>query len=105
VISVLTNYHFVLGSNPLLYSKAFGFHGLLGPKRYPGSSSSMDYKTLIELSSLYYIQTGYCMSLKPRLHYARFLVPYHFFGRGTKSGTGTNFIRAVPKIERSVHGA
>ena len=35
---------------------------------------------------------------KPRLHYARFLVPCHFFGY-------TNFIRAVPKIERSVNGA
>ena len=46
--------------------------------------------------------------LKPRLHYAQFLVPYHFFGswttqigsprpRNQKSGTGTN--------ERSVNGA
>ena len=41
--------------------------------------------------------------LKPRLHYAQFLVrhglnlyPYHFFGQ--KSGP-------VPKIERSVNGA
>ncbi len=48
---------------------------------------------------------------KPRLHYPQFSVPYHFLVLGLpkwttqKSHTGTNFIRAAPKIERSVNGA
>jgi hypothetical protein len=50
---------------------------------------------------------------KLALHYAHFWYLYHFYPclgylqwpRTDKFGSGTNFIRAVPKIERSINGA